>query len=324
MYDKKEIDIVITWVDGNDATHQQKIKPYLLNPEQLNDDIAGPTRFRSEGEIFYCVASIFRFAPFIRKIFVVTDQQDPKLNDFILKNFPESNIGIEIIDHKVIFKGFGSYLPVFNSLSIETCLYRIPGLSENFVYFNDDFFLTSHVQPDDWFTNDKVVAYGYWRSIILDQILRLVKPRKNGHKPFGYKDSILNAATIAGKKQKYFYMMHSPQPLKKSIFEKFYTVHPDIFTSNISHKFRQNTQFNPQALFYLIAFDKNMCIRNQEKKTLFIKPVSRGKSYIERKIKDFENDQDIHFCCIESIDMAPHSDQVKIFKWLQNLLEINF
>ena len=53
-----DIDVVITWVDGNDPAHKRKIQPWLNPQAQASDDIAGPTRYRSEGEIFYCVASV--------------------------------------------------------------------------------------------------------------------------------------------------------------------------------------------------------------------------------------------------------------------------
>jgi hypothetical protein len=100
MQNNSTIDIVITWVDGNDPLHQQKMQNYLSSSQQISDDINGPTRFRCEGEIMYCVASILRFAPFVRKVFIVTDNQDPHIDKFIKLNFPENKIPIEIIDTK--------------------------------------------------------------------------------------------------------------------------------------------------------------------------------------------------------------------------------
>ena len=62
----KPIDIVITWVDGDDPIHKKKREKYLAGSNlQQYDDIAGTTRYRSVGEIDYCVASILRFAPFV-------------------------------------------------------------------------------------------------------------------------------------------------------------------------------------------------------------------------------------------------------------------
>ncbi len=322
MQNRQPIDVVIAWVDGNDPEHKRKMAPYLNRFDLVSDDVAGPTRFRSEGEIFFCVASILRFAPFVRAIYIVTDQQSPNIDAFIQKNFSENKIPIQIVDHRTVFKGYEDVLPVFNSLSIETCLYRIPGLSENFVYFNDDFFLMKPLSEEDWFVDDKVVAYGYWRSIALDRFLWYIKPKKNGHKPFGFKDSMINAAKSVGVKSVYFHILHTPLPMKKSILEQYYSQNPDKFMDNISYKFRHENQFNPQALFYLLAFRAGQCIRKPENKLLLIKPVNRAESYVERKIHAFEANKQIAFCCIESVDMARKEDQSKLFDWLKTILNV--
>jgi hypothetical protein len=320
MTDKQLIDIVITWVNGNDEYHKQEIKPYLNNLEYLHEDIAGATRYNSEGEILFCISSILLFAPFVRKIFVVTDHQNPHADNLIQSYFPENNIPIEVIDHTVIFKDYEDFLPVFNSLSIETCLFRIPDLSEQFVYFNDDVFLIRPVKPEDWFVDNKAVAYGTWRNIAWDRFLSFIKPRKNGHKKFRYKDSIMNAADCIGLKTSYFCIEHTPQPLKKSVFEEYYNQHSDLVISNISHKFRNETQYNPQSLFYMLTLHKNDSIQKPEEKLVFIKPVNREKSYVNRKIKLAKSKENILFCCMESIDLAKNEDRDKLFEWLRGIL----
>ena len=137
------IDAVITWVDGNDPVHKAKRKSYISCAEEdKSDDIGGETRFMSSGEIVCCVGSILRYAPFVRRIFIVTDSQRPRLKNFIASNFPSPQTTVEIVDHREIFRGYEDFLPTFNSLSIETMLYRIPGLSEHYVYFNDDVFIS--------------------------------------------------------------------------------------------------------------------------------------------------------------------------------------
>ena len=65
------IDAVIAWVDGNDPAHKAKRHRYSKPEEISNDDIGGDIRFTSIGEIKYSVASILRFAPYIRKIFII-------------------------------------------------------------------------------------------------------------------------------------------------------------------------------------------------------------------------------------------------------------
>lgn len=320
-----EIDAVIAWVDGNDPAHQKKIKPYLTKQARLSDDIAGPTRYRSEGEIFYCVASILKFAPFIRKIFIVTDQQNPQIDEFIERNFPHKTSAIEIVDHTTIFTGYEDQLPVFNSRAVETCIFRIPDLSENYVYFNDDFFLIRPVKISDWFVGDKIVAYGQWRSLWLDKLLWLIKPLKHGHKPVGFKDGMIAGARQLNYLWKYFHLDHMPHPLKKSVISEFYTKNPHLLKSNISYKFRSNKQFNTHEVYYLRMFEAQRAILKPSKQhLLYMKPVARRNGYIERKLSSFSQNTDLKFCCIGSIDMATKNDREQLFEWLRNILDIKF
>ncbi len=320
---QEPIDVVITWVDGNDPSHQVRIEPYL-NPEaRKSDDIAGPTRYGSRGEIFYCVASIFRFAPFVRKIFIITDRQSPNLDPFVQQNFPESKIEIEIIDHAVLFRDYETYLPVFNSRAIETCTFRIPELSENYVYFNDDFFLLRPITSQDWFRDDKIVAYGHWRILPIDKLLWLIKPLKNGHKPIGFKDGMIAAARRLGHVWKYFHLEHMPHPIKKSVLEKYFASNDDVLRDNISHKFRSGKQFNTQELHYLLMFDEDRAVlESPDERFLYLKPVNRGNKYIVRKLNIFDNNKRIDFCCMGSLDMATEEDRLILFSWLKQILDI--
>lgn len=325
MQSDEPIDVVISWVDGNDPNHRQRMNPYLEGAFSTWDDIASPTRFSSVGEIYFCVASILRFAPFVRKIFIVTDGQNPDIEFISKEYFPESKTNINIIDHQILFRDYEHILPVFNSLSVESCLYRIPGLSENFVYFNDDFFLMRPLRPEDWFYNGKAVAYGSWRSVAFDRFLRRIKPKKNGHKPFGFKDSMLNAIPVSGQYRWYFCIEHTPFALKKSVLKTFFENHPEVLLKNINHKFRDPQQLNPQALFYLIGFDNGLCVHAPKGKYLLIKPVRKEIKYIQRKINHFNTHRGILFGCVESADKASPGVTKVLFGWLNELIgtEIN-
>ena len=162
----EKIDAVITWVDGDDPRHRAKRQRFGTQKHFAEENVAGDTRFSNLGEIFYCVASINRFAPWINKIFIVTDEQNPNLEPFLEQHFPQGYIPIEIVDHKTIFRGYEHYLPTFNSISIESMTWRIPGLSDKFIEFNDDFVLCAPVTPADFFAGEnKLVCYAQKKSL---------------------------------------------------------------------------------------------------------------------------------------------------------------
>ena len=219
-----------------------------MSGQSGKDDVAGDIRYSSLGEINYCIASILRFAPYIRNNFIVTDGQDPGLGDFVEKYFPGQSGRLKIVDHRVIYRGYEKYLPVFNSLSIETLLWRIPGLSEHFLYFNDDVMLVNDSVVEDYFVGDRIVVYGRYCSLIWARIDYFLRPRNNGYKPLSFKNFMLNAAKAAGERFLMYRLSHSPHPMKVSTFREFFEKNPGLMESNMSCRFREPQQFNPAEL----------------------------------------------------------------------------
>ena len=105
-------------------------------------------RFRDNEELKYSLRSVQKFAPWIRKIFLVTNGQIPSwLNIYHPR--------LELVAHKDIFKNH-SHLPTFSSPAIESNLVNIPGLAERFIYLNDDFFFGKPIWPDDFESEEEV------------------------------------------------------------------------------------------------------------------------------------------------------------------------
>ena len=173
MENKKspEIDAVIAWVDGSDPVLIKRQQKYLKFELNKNPPGAEKTRFNSLNEIKYCLISILKFAPYLRKIFIVTDRQDPNVYPLVQKYFPKRISDIHIVDHREIFQGFESFLPTFNSICISNMLWKIKGLSDQFIYFNDDVFLVRPTNPSTFFQNNKPVLRGKWRLPPYERIL---------------------------------------------------------------------------------------------------------------------------------------------------------
>lgn len=316
------IDFVISWVDGNDPVHKQKLASYKGGHKNASrDDVAGSTRFANIGEINYCVASIHRFARFARQIFIITDGQNPNLEEFLSQHF-DNIIPIRIVDHKDIFKGYEEYLPTFNSRAIEAMMWRIPGLSERFVYLNDDFLFVAPCTEKDFFEGDKTVCYADWYSTPFAKFLRFIKPKKKGHKPIGFKDSMLNALAIIGESSRFLYLAHTPRALRKSFYEKFFAEHPDILVKNIRHRFRDAEQYNSQELFYMTEHRADRCIvRSPGKFGLYLKP-RKGGDYIQKKLEGFDRNPQALFCCFNSLDQASAQDQKQVIDWISRRISL--
>jgi hypothetical protein len=128
------VDVVYTWVDDSDPRWQErraKRRAGLgLAAEASGDEAA---RFRNRDELRYSLRSLAMFAPWVRKIHLVTDDQTPEWLD-------TSRTDIEVVSHRDVFTD-PSCLPTFNSHAIESQLHHIDGLSEHFLYMNDDVFI---------------------------------------------------------------------------------------------------------------------------------------------------------------------------------------
>lgn len=318
-------DAIITWVNGNDPAHKSKRRLYIGDKsEDQFDDMGSDTRYSSNGEIFLCVASILRFAPFFRKIFIVTDNQNPNISWFVDKYFPTATTKIEIVDHKVIFQGYEQYLPVFNSRSIETMLFRIPGLAEQFVYFNDDVFLFSNIKEDEWFKDGKSIIYAHKFNSSSARILRWLSYLIHGRRIAGYKDAMLNAADIVGSNY-FWYMQHMPWAMKKSWFEQFYKSRNDLIERNIKYRFRDFHQFNPQALYGIQAYkDGIVSVRHDKNISLFIKMERKDRPELFNKIKRATSMRDLKFGCISSLDKASKDDISTFYKWVGEIIGVEF
>ncbi len=319
------IDIVIPWVDGNDPKHRRKRLRYnTLKCETKHEDVGGSSRFDSIGEMFYCILSINIFAPFVRKIFIVTDGQNPRLEEQLSQMFPEGGlIPMEIVDHKVIFRGYKEFLPTFNSRAIETMIWRIPDLSEHFILMNDDFILTGKVSPEDFFRGEKTVCYAKMHSTLRAKFMRALRPRKDGHKRISFKDSMLKAVEIMGGGSKFMYLGHTPRALRKSFYENFFNGREDIMITNISHKFRHEEQFNSQELFYLSEYKAKRCIViDTDEKLIYLNPKNK-EGYIDRKLRMFDSRPDAAFCCINTLSLAEKHEQKKVLAWVRNRLYQN-
>jgi hypothetical protein len=145
------IDAVITWVNDQDLDWRKAKEDRAKTVGRDIKRAAHSERFRNRDELKYCLRSIEQFAPFIRKIFLVTAGQVPEWLD-------TSHPQLQLIDHRDIFC-HKTALPTFNSSAIETQLHHIDGLAEHFLYFNDDFFLGKLCKPQDFFLENGAIKY---------------------------------------------------------------------------------------------------------------------------------------------------------------------
>lgn len=139
------MDMVFTYVNGADPAHVAKrnaigaVSGHRMQSPASAHDIW----YNDVGEIVFSVRSVLKNMPWIGTIFIVTDEQVPPVDRELLDSGR-----VQVIDHREIIPA--EFRPAFASTIIESFLHRIPGLSEIYLYNNDDFMHGSPIVPDEF------------------------------------------------------------------------------------------------------------------------------------------------------------------------------
>jgi hypothetical protein len=150
------IDVVYTWVNGADPEHQAKRAACLPKQQDIHENALEAARFRDNNELIYSLRALEQFAPWVHKVFLVTDHQVP---NWLCRDHPK----IRIVDHKDFIPE--KYLPTFNSHVIEAYLHKVPDLAEHYIYLNDDVFLGRPCNRTDFFfPNGLPLSFVDWRK----------------------------------------------------------------------------------------------------------------------------------------------------------------
>lgn len=255
--DNFPIDIILPWVDDSDEHWREKKNKYFPD-----NDLENAQRYRDFGTLKYVLRSIDRNAPYIRKIFLLTDNQIPEWLD-------TNNNKIEIVDHKQFISP--QNLPTFNSNAIELNSYKIKNLSEHFIVFNDDTLILKKTKPIDFFSKrgvprDFAVQFVFMPSddfahIGINNVILINKQfdkhewvKKNYKKIFSLKNglimNLMNLTLLPLPKITRFFDPHIPLAYTKTNFKKAAEIFEQSFESTSAHKKRCNTDISHWTVRY--------------------------------------------------------------------------
>ena len=155
--EREKIDFVITWVDGSDKKWQEEKNKYLPKNKKIS---SSKVLYRDFDTLKYLFRGIEKFTPWVHKIYFVTCGQEPKWLNVNSKK-------LVLVDHKDFIPE--QYLPTFSSHTIELNLDRINGLSEKFVYFNDDTLITDYCNENYFFCDGKPCDIAALNTLVPDE-----------------------------------------------------------------------------------------------------------------------------------------------------------
>ncbi len=235
-----DIDLVFSWVDGA-AIEWQRARARRMKAYVVGEGDDSHARFRQLDELKYALRSVYLFAPWVRNIYIVTDSPRPEW----LAEHPR----VAIVRSEQFFAD-PSVLPTHNSQAVESQLHNIPGLSEHFLYSNDDMFFGRAVLPDMFFSPGGVTKF-------IEATTRIGMGSSNlGRSGFE------NAARVnRGLIQQRFgrtitrHLEHTPTPLRKSVMRELEAEFPDDFRRTAASAFRSATDISvTNSLYHYYAW----------------------------------------------------------------------
>lgn len=315
-----DINFVVPWVNGNDPKWITLRNSYSGNYTE--------SRYREWDTFKYWFRSIEKYAPWVNKIHLITCGQVP---DWLNVEHPKLNL----VFHSDYMPE--RYLPTFSANPIELNMHRIEGLSENFVYFNDDTYLCAPCTEQDFFKDglpcDAAVLDQLTPSIVGHQFIHILCNNvsiANAH--FGKKKVIKNnlSGWFNPKYGKYlllniFYALHGgfagfrnfhlPQSFRKCDFEELWKLEPELLEETSSHRFREHTDINQYAVRILNLCKGEFIPRNPQKIGQYFEL-----SIHDEQIADYMRNRRGKMICINDID-SDSMDFDKEYKFMHDLFE---
>lgn len=132
-----DIDAIITYVNSSDSSW---VRDYISATKQHNPSAV---RFRSWGTLQYLLRGIGKYMPFVRNVILVVAKPSQVPIWLNTKN-------VRVVYHSDFIPS--KFLPTFNSCTIESYFWNIPGISDRILYFNDDIFPINPLTEEDFFT----------------------------------------------------------------------------------------------------------------------------------------------------------------------------
>ncbi len=218
-----DIDMVFSWVDGSDPEYQAARRS-LEAGAQLGEGDGHESRYRQVDELKYALRSVHMFAPWVRRIFIATDSPAPEW----LARHPK----VALVRSHEHFAD-PSVLPTHNSMAVESQLHHIEGLSEHFLYSNDDMFFGRPVSPELFFT-----AGGITRFMLSPNRIGLGGSEVGRS---GFENSARVNRRLLWDRFGAFtthHLEHSAAPLRRSVMAELEAEFPDEFQATAASTFR--------------------------------------------------------------------------------------
>ncbi|WP_026118157.1 stealth family protein [Nocardiopsis salina] len=299
------VDVVYTWVDGADPEHAAKRARH--SGAAAPSLAANRSRFVDRQELRYSLRALHSYAPFVRHVYLVTDAQVPGWLD-------PSAEGITVVDHRDIFDDPGA-LPTFNSHAIGARLHHIEGLSERYLYFNDDVFLAGPARAEDFFHANGIarLPFSPFQFGAGAPLRDEVAPNSAGknvrrllHEDFGRR--------ITHK------FKHVPHPQMREVMLELEERYAEDVERTVRSRFRSPDDVGFAAtLHHHYALMTGRAVPEEYR----LRYVDVGAEDAEEKLARLEESDEVDFFCLNDLDTPPEAEE-RVSRMVRSFLERRF
>lgn len=251
-----DIDMVFSWVDGSTAGYQEA-RSELEAGAVLGEGDRHEARYRQIEELKYALRSVHMFAPWVRRIFIATDSPAPSW----LAEHPQ----VTLVRSKDHFSD-PAVLPTHNSMAVESQLHHIEGLSEYFLYSNDDMFFGRPVSPDLFFT-----AGGITRFVLSPTRIGLGESEATRS---GFENSARVNRRLLWERFGAFtthHLEHNAAPLRRSVLAELNHEFPAEFAATAASTFRAAGNISvTNSLYHYYALLTGRAVAHQDGKGIYV------------------------------------------------------
>ncbi len=299
-----DIDLVYLWVDGNDPAWQAKRNRFIGKTDE-SSPVNCKGRYANNDELKYSLRSMEMYAPWIRRIFIVTDNQIPEWLD-------TSNVRVRVVDLTDIMPS--ESLPCFNSSLIERYYYNIPGLAEHFLYANDDMYINKPVAAGDFFTEEGFPIVRLTRKP-LRRLRWLFREKIQGKPLKNYSLTIARASRLVNSKYgKYYTGMphHNVDAYLKSDMKKVVEedLHDEFLAIN-KNRMRSDNDIQRIVFSYIALAEKRGKLRYVTQHESMHVEIQKERHYIR-----LDKNCPMFFCMNDS-QSADDNDRMRAKRYLE-------
>ncbi|KAI0788222.1 hypothetical protein C8Q74DRAFT_1196372 [Fomes fomentarius] len=258
------MDILWTWVNGSDPlfvdARQRAAESYAENDPNRPKKSNNPSRmFRDHDELRHSIRSVLaNFRPYTTRFHIVTsdfDYPEEQLNQSFPVSRPgywrlglqpqwldssenanewrDGDVRLSLTHHAHFFEPYNR--SNFNSYAIETQFSHLQDISENFIYMNDDFFMSLPLTPYSFYTHQ----YGLVFRIQKDMGVGPDWPHEDAKgewRTMGVSNWLLSKRF--GRRER-FYVQHQGKALSFALIQEHALIWPEWLAKTATHAFRE-------------------------------------------------------------------------------------